>query len=106
MDSWSAIIVISRFLILYKFHDFITFFSFFKAGADSPISVLQSWKTFCTCYFNNWRRTNVACGLLIDSATQAVGVIRKSSVSMCRSLEDIELLVFGASNICIYYFEF
>ncbi|XP_059313417.1 nuclear pore complex protein NUP160 [Lycium ferocissimum] len=69
-----------------------------EVGADSPISVLQSWKTFCTCYFNNWCRTNVACGLLIDSATEAVGVIRKSSVSMCRSLEDIELLVFGSSE--------
>ncbi|MCD9560935.1 hypothetical protein HAX54_019798 [Datura stramonium] len=69
-----------------------------EVGADSPISVLQSWKTFCTCYFNNWRRTNVACGLIIDAATQAVGVIRKSSVSICRSLEDIELLVFGSSD--------
>ncbi|KAM3290886.1 nuclear pore complex protein isoform X2 [Capsicum chacoense] len=69
-----------------------------EVGADSPISVLQSWKTFCTCYFSNWCRANVACGLLIDSATQAVGVIRKSSVSMCRSLEDIELLVFGSSD--------
>lgn len=38
------------------------------------------------------------CGLLIDSATQAVGVIRKNSVSMCRSLEDIELLVSGMSD--------
>lgn len=90
--------------ILYKLHDFSAFFSFFKVGADSPISVLQSWKTFCTCYFNNWCKTNVACGLLIDSATQAVGVIRKNSVSMCRSLEDIELLVFGASSICILLF--
>ncbi|CAN4108263.1 unnamed protein product [Withania somnifera] len=69
-----------------------------EVGADSPISVLQSWKTFSTCYFNNWCRTNVACGLLIDSSTQAVGVIRKSSVSMYRSLEDIELLVFGSSD--------
>ncbi|KAJ8529690.1 hypothetical protein K7X08_036525 [Anisodus acutangulus] len=69
-----------------------------EVGSDSPIAVLQSWKTFCTCYFNNWCRTNVACGLLIDSATQAAGVIRKSSVSMCRSLEDIELLVFGSAN--------
>ncbi|CAN4110826.1 unnamed protein product [Withania somnifera] len=69
-----------------------------EAGADSPFSVLQSWKTFSTCYFNNWCRTNVACGFLIDSSTQAMGVIRKSSVSMCRSLEDIELLVFGSSD--------
>lgn len=69
-----------------------------EVGADSPISVLQSWKTFCTCYFNNWCKTNVACGLLIDSATQAVGVIRKNSVSMCRSLEDIELLVFASGS--------
>ncbi|KAK4378769.1 hypothetical protein RND71_000631 [Anisodus tanguticus] len=69
-----------------------------EVGSDSPISVIQSWKTFCTCYFNNWCRTNVACGLLIDSATQAVGVIRKRSVSMCRSLEEIELLVFGSAD--------
>ncbi|XP_009775332.1 nuclear pore complex protein NUP160 isoform X2 [Nicotiana sylvestris] len=69
-----------------------------EVGADSPISILQRWKTFCTCYFNNWCRTNVMCGLLIDSATQAVGVIRKNSVSMCRSLEDIELLVSGSSD--------
>lgn len=98
VDLYGASIDISRFL----FHNFqgnsVPFFSLFKVGADSPISILQRWKTFCTCYFNNWCRTNVMCGLLIDSATQAVGVIRKNSVSMCRSLEDIELLVSGMSD--------
>lgn len=103
VDSWSATVEISRFSYCINFIISILFSSFFKVGADSPISVLQSWKTFCTCYFSNWCRANVACGLLIDSATQAVGVIRKSSVSMCRSLEDIELLVFGASNIYISF---
>lgn len=44
---------------------------------------------------DNWCNKNGPCGLLLDSSTGAIGLIRKSSVSLLRRLEDIELLAFG-----------
>ncbi|XP_028775188.1 nuclear pore complex protein NUP160 [Neltuma alba] len=53
------------------------------------MSIFQCWKYFCTRYFHNWCKINASCGLFIDYSTDAVGLIRKSSVSLFRSLEDI-----------------
>lgn len=60
--------------------------------------MLQCWKTLCTRYVNNWCKNNVACGLLVDSVTGAVGLIRKNAISLCRGLEDVEHLIYGMSN--------
>ncbi|KAK4272851.1 hypothetical protein QN277_021350 [Acacia crassicarpa] len=57
------------------------------------MSIFQCWKYFCTRYFHNWCKINASCGLLIDSSTGVVGLIRKSSVSLFRSLEDIERIL-------------
>nr|XP_011466909.1 PREDICTED: nuclear pore complex protein NUP160 isoform X2 [Fragaria vesca subsp. vesca] len=56
----------------------------------NPSSIFCCWKNFCACYFQNWCKSNAPCGLLVDSSTGTVGLIRKSSVSLFRSLEDIE----------------
>ncbi|KAI7734640.1 hypothetical protein M8C21_024531, partial [Ambrosia artemisiifolia] len=61
----------------------------------SPLSLLYGWKNFCSHYVDNWCNKNGPCGLLLDSSTGAIGLIRKSSVSLLRCLEDIELLAFG-----------
>ncbi|XP_062007631.1 nuclear pore complex protein NUP160 isoform X1 [Rosa rugosa] len=53
-------------------------------------SIFCCWKIFCARYFQNWCKSNAPCGLLVDSSTGTVGLIRKSSVSLFRSLEDIE----------------
>ncbi|XP_050381591.1 nuclear pore complex protein NUP160 isoform X2 [Argentina anserina] len=53
-------------------------------------SIFCCWKIFCARYFQNWCKSNGPCGLLVDSSTDTVGLIRKSSVSSFRSLEDIE----------------
>lgn len=62
----------------------------------SSLSLLYCWKNFCSHYLDNWCHKNAPCGLLLDSATGAIGLIRKSSVSVLRCLEDIEFLAFGS----------
>lgn len=69
-----------------------------QGGCENPVSMLQCWKTFCNRYLNNWCKNNVACGLLMDSVTGAVGLIRKNAISLCRGLEDVELLIYGSFN--------
>ncbi|KAK1326210.1 hypothetical protein QJS10_CPA01g00465 [Acorus calamus] len=41
---------------------------------------------------------NIPYGLLVDSSTGAIGLIRKSSISLFRCLEDVELLAYGSSE--------
>ncbi|KAD4179671.1 hypothetical protein E3N88_28262 [Mikania micrantha] len=62
----------------------------------SPLSLVYCWKNFCSHYIDNWCNKNGPCGLLLDSSTGAIGLIRKSSISLLRRLEDIELLAFGS----------
>ncbi|XP_071736992.1 nuclear pore complex protein NUP160 isoform X2 [Rutidosis leptorrhynchoides] len=67
-----------------------------EGASRSPLSLLYCWKNFCSRYFDNWCYKNAPCGLLHDPSTGAIGLIRKSSVSLLRCLEDIELLAFGS----------
>ena len=46
-------------------------------------------------YFHYWCKNSAPYGLLVDSSTGAVGLIRKDSLSLFRCLEDIELLIYG-----------
>ncbi|KAL7592828.1 hypothetical protein Lser_V15G33426 [Lactuca serriola] len=62
----------------------------------NPLSLINCWRSFCEHYFYNWDKKNAACGLLLDSSSGAIGLIRKSSVSLLRCLEDIELLALGS----------
>ncbi|KAL3538416.1 hypothetical protein ACH5RR_001782 [Cinchona calisaya] len=67
-----------------------------EVGSESPVPILQWWKTFCTHYCSNWCKMNAVCGLFVDSSTGAVGLIRKNMFSLCRILEDIELFIYGS----------
>lgn len=62
------------------------------------MSIVHCWKCFFARYFHNWCKNNALYGLLVDSSTVAVGLIRKKSVSLFRSLEDIERIVEGSSE--------
>ncbi|XP_057434372.1 nuclear pore complex protein NUP160-like [Lotus japonicus] len=66
--------------------------------ASEKVSILHCWKCFFTRYFHNWCKNNALYGLLFDSSSGAVGLIRKNSVSLFRSLEDIERIVEGSSD--------
>ncbi|KAL3651476.1 hypothetical protein CASFOL_004478 [Castilleja foliolosa] len=66
-----------------------------QGGSDSPASILQCWKEFCSRYVNNWCRYNAACGLLVDPLTSAVGLVRNNTISLCRGLEDVERIIYG-----------
>ncbi|KAL8541895.1 hypothetical protein ACS0TY_002951 [Phlomoides rotata] len=67
-----------------------------QGGSTSPVSILQCWKTFCARYVNNWCKYNAACGLLIDSLTGSVGLVRNNTISLCRGLEDVEHVIYGS----------
>ncbi|VFQ84848.1 unnamed protein product [Cuscuta campestris] len=67
-----------------------------EGGAESPVSIVHSWKSFCTRYVHNWCQYNAARALLVDSSTGAVGLIRKNTISLCRSLNNVELLIYGS----------
>lgn len=69
-----------------------------EAVSGSPFSAFKCWKEFCTRYFGQWCKCNVPFGLLVDSLSGAVGLIRQNGVSLFRSLEDIELLMYGMSE--------
>lgn len=67
-------------------------------GSTENSSIFYCWKIFCTRYFHNWCKNNAPCGLLLDSSSGAVGLMRKNSLSFLRCLEDIEQLVNGSSD--------
>ncbi|KAG8364004.1 hypothetical protein BUALT_Bualt19G0081200 [Buddleja alternifolia] len=67
-----------------------------QGGGESPLSLLECWKAFCTRYVDNWCKNNAACGLLIDPFTGAIGLVRKNTLSLCRGLEDVEHTVYGS----------
>lgn len=69
-----------------------------EAVAESPLSIFYGWKNFCTRYFHHWCKNNEPYGLFVQSSTGAVGLLRKNSVSVFRSLENIELLIDGCSD--------
>ncbi|XP_021721051.1 nuclear pore complex protein NUP160-like isoform X2 [Chenopodium quinoa] len=66
-----------------------------EAINGSSFSAFKCWKEFCLRYFDRWCKSNTPFNLLVDSISGAVGVIRENTVSLFRSLEDIELLVYG-----------
>nr|GEW15144.1 hypothetical protein [Tanacetum cinerariifolium] len=66
-----------------------------QGASRSPRALLYNWKNFYSRYLHNWSHENAPCGLLLDTCSGAIGLIRKSSISLLRSLEDIELLSFG-----------
>ncbi|KAL2992532.1 hypothetical protein AAZX31_10G052400 [Glycine max] len=68
-----------------------------EVGSEK-VSLLHCWKCFFTRYFHNWCKNNALYGLLVDSSSDAIGLIRKNSISLFRSLEDIERIVEGSSE--------
>nr|XP_043625787.1 nuclear pore complex protein NUP160-like [Erigeron canadensis] len=64
-----------------------------EGSSRSLLSLLDCWRNFCSHYYDNWCHQNAPCALLLDSATGAIGLVRKSSVSLLRHFEDIELLI-------------
>ncbi|XP_047324446.1 nuclear pore complex protein NUP160 [Impatiens glandulifera] len=65
--------------------------------SGNPISILYFWRNFCTHYFNYWCKINAPFGFLVDSSTGAIILVRKSSTSLFRCLEDIER-TYGSFN--------
>ncbi|BBN19520.1 nuclear pore complex protein Nup160 [Marchantia polymorpha subsp. ruderalis] len=54
---------------------------------------LQEWIHFSSNYVESWKRNNSPYGLFTDASTGSVGLIRKNSVSVVRSLTHLEQLV-------------
>ncbi|KAL9246080.1 hypothetical protein vseg_019660 [Gypsophila vaccaria] len=66
-----------------------------QAVSRSPFSAFECWKEFLSRYFDRWCKSNLPFSLLADPANGAVGLIRQNTVSLFRSFEDIELLMYG-----------
>ncbi|GAB2231275.1 hypothetical protein Drorol1_Dr00027564, partial [Drosera rotundifolia] len=69
-----------------------------EALSGSTFSIFKCWSELCMRYFKLWCKRNKPHGLLVDSLSGSIGLIRKDSFSLFRCLEDIELLVHGAFN--------
>lgn len=61
-------------------------------------SILCYWKIFCTHFFRYWCQNNNPYGLFIDSSNDVIGLIRKNSVSLFRSLEGFEQLICNSDS--------
>ncbi|XP_031391658.1 nuclear pore complex protein NUP160 [Punica granatum] len=66
---------------------------------QTPLSAFYRWKVFCNRYFDHWCKSNAPLGLLLQPPGDAIVLIRKSSVSLFRSMEKIELLVSGSDEV-------
>ncbi|XP_008801415.2 nuclear pore complex protein NUP160 [Phoenix dactylifera] len=61
-------------------------------------SAVYHWKSFCSCFFGHWCQNSMPYGLLLDSSNDVIGLIRKSSISLFRSLEGAEHIIYGSSD--------
>lgn len=66
--------------------------------AANSSSMVYYWKNFCNHFFRYWCQNNVPYGLFIDSSNDMIGLIRKSSVSLFRSLEGLEQLICNSDS--------
>ncbi|KAM0939366.1 hypothetical protein DsansV1_C21g0169861 [Dioscorea sansibarensis] len=66
--------------------------------AANSSSTIYYWKNFCAHFFRHWCQNCTPYALLADHLTGAIGLIRKSSVSLFRSLDGIEQLIYGTSD--------
>lgn len=70
-------------------------------------SAVYHWKSFCSHFFGHWCQNSMPYGLLLDSSSDVIGLIRKSSISLFRSLEGVEQLIYGwIQDLCLYLFNF
>ncbi|XP_020582574.1 nuclear pore complex protein NUP160 [Phalaenopsis equestris] len=69
-----------------------------ELNSANSSSVVCCWKDFCTRYFRYWCQYNVPYGLFFDTSNNVLGLIRKNSFSLFRSLEGIEKLIYGSSD--------
>ncbi|ONK68142.1 uncharacterized protein A4U43_C05F7880 [Asparagus officinalis] len=69
-----------------------------EGAATNPSSMVFYWKNFCNCFFRYWCQNNTPYGFLVDSSNEVIGLVRKSSFSLFRSLEGSEQLIYGASD--------
>ncbi|KAJ6835656.1 nuclear pore complex protein NUP160 [Iris pallida] len=71
-----------------------------EGAAKNSSSLVYYWKNLCTRFFRYWCQNSTPYGLLVDSSNEVIGLIRKSSFSVFRSIEDIEQLMYGSSDGC------
>eukprot|EP01018_Ginkgo_biloba_P012784 Gb_36286 [translate_table: standard] len=70
-----------------------------EGNGDNQISLSYEWKNFCSLYLQSWCHNNVPYGLLFDSSTGGIGLIRRHSMSLNRHLDDIEQLIYGMAMV-------
>ncbi|CAL5060334.1 unnamed protein product [Urochloa decumbens] len=70
-----------------------------EGSSQTASATAYHWKKFCARYFHNWCWNNRPYGLFLDTTNNEVfGLIRKSSFSLFRCLEGVEMLIYGSSD--------
>ncbi|XP_020089864.1 nuclear pore complex protein NUP160 isoform X3 [Ananas comosus] len=69
-----------------------------EGAATNATATVYYWKNFCARFFNHWCQSSRPYGLLVDFDSDTLGLIRKGSVSLFRSLVGVEELIYGSSD--------
>lgn len=69
-----------------------------EGAATNSSSMVFYWKNFCNRFFRYWCQSNTPYGLIVDSKNEVIGLVRKCSFSLFRSLEGSEQLIYGTSD--------
>ncbi|URE35061.1 Nucleoporin Nup120/160 [Musa troglodytarum] len=69
-----------------------------EGAATNSTTTVYYWRSFCTHFLRHWCQNSTPYGFFVDSSQNVVGLIRKNSVSLFRSLEGIEQLIYGFSD--------
>lgn len=62
---------------------------------DDKMDHLVQWKAFCRDYLTSWKHSNTPYALMLDYRTGNIGLIRRQSLSVKRSLSNLEKIYSG-----------
>ncbi|XP_042378820.1 nuclear pore complex protein NUP160-like [Zingiber officinale] len=69
-----------------------------EGTANNTVATVHFWKSFCTQFLHHWCQYSAPYAVFVDASMDVVGLIRKNSISLFRSLEGIEQLIYGFSD--------
>ncbi|WOL19781.1 hypothetical protein Cni_G28583 [Canna indica] len=67
-----------------------------EGAARSPAATIYYWRSFCSHFLHHWCHNSSPYAFFVDSAQEVVGLIRKNSFSLFRSLEGTEQLIYDS----------
>eukprot|EP00252_Welwitschia_mirabilis_P001382 TRINITY_DN11252_c0_g2_i1.p1 TRINITY_DN11252_c0_g2~~TRINITY_DN11252_c0_g2_i1.p1 ORF type:complete len:1206 (-),score=253.75 TRINITY_DN11252_c0_g2_i1:415-3597(-) len=71
----------------------------------SQLALASQWRSFCTRYMQSWNHNNAVYGLLLDSSTSGIGLIRRHAVSVIRGLDEVEVIIQGSPSLPVSWLD-